>query len=423
MLRFIHAADIHLDSPLKGLERYEGAPVDEIRGATRKALDNLVDLAVERRVDFVLIAGDLYDGDWKDHNTGLFFVSRMHRLRDEGIPVILISGNHDAANRMTRSLRLPDNVELLPHTEATTARMAKLTELGVAVHGRSFANQAEFDNFAKGYVRKQSGLFNIGMLHTSLDGADGHKPYAPCQLDDLRQKEYDYWALGHVHARQVRCDDPPVVFPGNTQGRHIRETGAKGCYFVTADTQHCCRLEFVPLDVFRWEICQLDVTEALRPESLVDQFSMELSRISRMHSGIPLGVRIEVIGATSIHESLCSDSVRWLNELRNATLAHQSQRVWLESVRWRTTSPRERRIQSDCSGPLGALSGYFEELRSDSIKLTELAAVLSDLKRKLPDELLTGDDAMRFDDPQQLREWLDEVEPLLLGQLREGVDA
>ena len=422
MLRFIHAADIHLDSPLKGLQKYEGAPVEEIRGATRRALDNLIDLAVERNVDFVLIAGDLYDGDWKDHNTGLFFVSRMHRLRDEGIPVVLISGNHDAANRMTRSLRLPDNVELLPHTEAGTARMAKLAELGVAIHGRSFANQAEFDNLAQGYMRKHPGFFNVGMLHTSLDGAKGHEPYAPCALDDLRQKEYDYWALGHVHARQIRWDEPPIVFPGNIQGRHIRETGAKGCYIVAVDEQHRCTLEFVPLDVFRWELCRIDATETKRPDSLVDQFSTELTRLMRIHDGVALGLRVEVMGASVIHELLFSDSVRWLNEFRNATLAHQSPPVWIEKVRWNTTSQHERRELSDISGPMGVLSSCLEELRGDQSKLMEMASVLSDLKRKLPDELLSGDDSLKFDDPVQLYQWLDEVEPLLLGQMREGVD-
>lgn len=423
MLRFIHAADIHLDSPLKGLEKYEGAPVEEIRGATRKALDNLVDVAIEREVDFVLIAGDLYDGDWKDHNTGLFFVSRMHRLREEGIPVVLISGNHDAANRMTRSLRLPDNVELLPHTEAASAGMAKLAEMGVAIHGRSFANQAEFENFAQGYVRKQSGLFNIGLLHTSLDGADGHEPYAPCALDDLRQKEYDYWALGHVHARQIRCEEPHIVFPGNIQGRHIRESGAKGCYVVTADAQHRCTPEFVPLDVFRWEICRLDATETRRPESLVDQFAKELTRLAKQHEGISLGVRVEVTGATAIHEILHSDPIRWLNEFRNASFALQSQRVWIEKVRWNTTSRRKRSEFSDLSGPIGVLSSHLEELRGDPSKVMEMAVVLADLKRKLPDELVNGEDALRFDDPVQLCQWLDEVEPLLLGHMREGVDA
>jgi DNA repair exonuclease SbcCD nuclease subunit len=421
MLRFIHSADIHLDSPLKGLERYEGAPVDEIRGATRRALENLVELASGRKVDFVLIAGDLYDGDWKDHNTGLYFVRQMHRLRDEGIPVVLISGNHDAANRMTRELQLPDNVEVLPHTEAGTARMARLADLGVAIHGRSFANPAEYENFAQGYLRKQPGLFNIGMLHTSLDGAEGHEPYAPCVLDDLRQKEYQYWALGHVHTRQVRGEDPPIVYPGNIQGRHIREAGAKGCYVVTADEQMHCSLEFVSLDVFRWETCRLEVSGVRRPESVRDQLSDELTRLGMQHEGIPLGVRIEVTGATEIHERLRSDSVRWLNEFRSATLAQRNQRIWIEKVRWNTT-PRRELPASDPSGPIGVLSGYLQELRDDPELLIGLAEVLGDLKRKLPDELFSDGDALRFDDPVRLRQWLDEVEPLLLGHLREGVD-
>lgn len=172
MIRFIHTADIHLDSPLKGLERYDGAPVDEIRGATRQAFENLVELAIDREVDFVLIAGDLYDGDWKDHNTGLFFVGQMNRLREVGIPVVMISGNHDAANKMTRSLRLPDNLERLGHTRPTASKLDRLAELGVAIHGQSFEKPAQFDNLAQGYPHKQSGMLNIGLLHTSLDGVD-----------------------------------------------------------------------------------------------------------------------------------------------------------------------------------------------------------------------------------------------------------
>ena len=123
-MRFLHAADIHLDSPLLNLERYEGAPIHEIRNATRRALENLVDLAIQQQVALVLIAGDLYDGDWPDHNTGLFFVGQMRRLREAGIALYMIAGNHDAANKMTRSLRLPDNpsgdAPLLAHQRAET---------------------------------------------------------------------------------------------------------------------------------------------------------------------------------------------------------------------------------------------------------------------------------------------------------------
>ena len=136
MLTFIPSAGLHLDSPRAGVARYAGAPIDQIRSATRRALENMVELALERKVDFVLIAGDVYDGDWKDHNTGLFFVKQMSRLREAEIPVVLIRGNHDAANQMTRRLRLPDNVEILSHKRAGTSRSKRLREMGVAVQDR-----------------------------------------------------------------------------------------------------------------------------------------------------------------------------------------------------------------------------------------------------------------------------------------------
>ena len=101
--KFLHAADLHLDSPLKRLARYEGAPVDELRSAPRAALRNLVSLAIEEKVDFVLIAGDLYDGDWKDYNTGLFLNQRLKELQSASIPVYLVKGNHDAESRISPS--------------------------------------------------------------------------------------------------------------------------------------------------------------------------------------------------------------------------------------------------------------------------------------------------------------------------------
>jgi DNA repair exonuclease SbcCD nuclease subunit len=230
MFKFLHAADIHLDSPLKGLERYEGVPVEQIRHATRRALENLIQLALDERVQFVLIAGDLYDGDWRDYNTGLFFIKQMARLREADIKVVLIKGNHDAANRMTRTLDLPENVTVL---KAAKPDSSELEDIGVVVHGQSFGTAAEERDLSKNYPHGRRGLFNIGLLHTCLTGADGHEPYAPCTLEGLLSKEYDYWALGHVHKREIRHHNPYVVFPGNLQGRKIKEEGAKGCELVT----------------------------------------------------------------------------------------------------------------------------------------------------------------------------------------------
>jgi DNA repair protein SbcD/Mre11 len=420
MLRFIHAADIHLDSPLRGLEQYEGAPVDEIRGATRRALENLVDLAVDREVAFVLIAGDLYDGDWKDHNTGLYFVAQMYRLREAHIPVVMISGNHDAANQMTRRLRLPDNVTLLSHSKPATANTAKLSELGVAVHGQSFRTAAVTDNLAESYPPRRSGMFNIGLLHTALEGADGHARYAPCSLDHLRQKQYDYWALGHIHTRQVCCEESAIVFPGNVQGRHIRETGAKGCYLVTATEQGECDLEFLPLDVFRWEQCTVDASDASQPECVLDQFEGQLQQLGRQHDGLPLAVRVQVSGTTRVHEALRADPQRWTNEFRNAALSSATSRIWVEKVKWRTAPHREPFDADDRSSPLATLHEYLQELRADEAELAELTGVLSELQKKLPDELTRGEEGLGFGNADQMRQWLDEVEPLLMSRLREG---
>ncbi|MCG8551932.1 MAG: DNA repair exonuclease, partial [Desulfobacterales bacterium] len=196
MFKFIHAADIHLDSPLRGLSRYESAPVEAIRNACRRAFQNLVDLAIEEKAAFVLLAGDLYDGDWKDYSTGIFLSREMGRLNQHNIQVFCVAGNHDAANRMTKSLDTPSNMKMFSAGKVETV---KLEELSVAIHGRSFKKRHVDENLAAGFCSAEKGMFNIGLLHTSLDGRKEHANYAPCSLDDLISKEYQYWALGHIH--------------------------------------------------------------------------------------------------------------------------------------------------------------------------------------------------------------------------------
>jgi len=420
LFKFIHTADIHLDSPLHGLERYEGAPVDEIRGATRRALENLVDLAIREQVDFVIVAGDVYDGDWKDHNTGLFFVAQMSRLRDRRIPVIMISGNHDSANKMTKSLRLPDNVEVLSHKEAQTATTPRLAELGIAIHGRSFGNAAEFDNMVLNYPPKQSGCFNIGVLHTSLNGAEGHAPYAPCTLDDLRRKQYDYWALGHVHTRAEVSADPPVIFCGNLQGRHIRETGPKGCYVVTVDDAGKVQAEFTSLDVFRWDLCTVGIENALRIDDVFNSLSKELSQAVRRNENMPLAVRIIVTGRTCLHDHLLSDPIRWTNEFRALALQESQGNLWIEKVKFQTFPTVVADAEAAPDGPLGALASYLKELSADDEQLVELSREFADLFRKLPGELFQDDDSLSIEKPAVMRRWLSEVGPLLLNRVAEG---
>ena len=329
--RFLHAADIHLDSPLRGLEADSTAPAELIRSASRQALGRLVDLAITEKVDFVLIAGDIYDGDWPDFGTGLFFSNQMRRLHQTAIPVFAIRGNHDAANRMTRSLRMP-HVTTFDHAKPHTHH---LDALGVAVHGQSFADQAVPDDLSRAYPGPVPGLFNIGLLHTSAEGYAAHDRYAPCELPRLKSHGYDYWALGHVHERQELSQDPWIVFPGNLQGRHINETGPKGASLITVANHRVASVEHRVLDVLRWAHLTIDLTGVTAEAQALMHVQAALDA-ERSAAARPLAVRVTLTGTTA---ALSADGLRdkILNEAQNLSGDHL---LWLEAVRLRTTLPR-----------------------------------------------------------------------------------
>jgi DNA repair exonuclease SbcCD nuclease subunit len=248
-MRFVHAADIHLDSPLRGLESYPGAPADEIRGATRAALVKLIELCLNERADFLLIAGDLFDLDWRDFHTALFVAQQLRRLESAGIPVFIILGNHDSYQEMSRRTPWPSNVTVFDHKQPESYPIEKLN---VVVHGMSFPKREVCENLVPLYPEPVAGCFNIGLLHTNANGSPNHDPYAPCSVQELVSKRYDYWALGHVHDFQILHQHPHVVYAGNPQGRHVRELGAKGIVLVHVSDGEVTELEFRETDVLRW---------------------------------------------------------------------------------------------------------------------------------------------------------------------------
>ncbi|WP_373651836.1 MULTISPECIES: exonuclease SbcCD subunit D [unclassified Schlesneria] len=423
-MKFLHAADIHLDSALEGLERYEVAPVDLIRGATRRALEKLVALALTEQVDFVVISGDLYNGNWSDYNTGLFFVKQMDKLSSAGIQLYLIAGNHDAANIMTRSLRLPANKDgqsiMLSHEMAETRR---LDDLGVAIHGRSFGNRAELQNMVPHYPQPVPHWFNIGMLHTSLSGSEEHDTYAPCTPTDLRSKGYDYWALGHIHKRTVVPEQTTAdlwtsgIYSGNIQGRHIREPGPRGCFVVTVDRQFQAQVKFHPLDVFRWEVVTLPCESFAKARDIYGPLQDELLALCNRNKGLPLGVRVELTGATVAHRDLTSHRTAVTAEIRSLAARVSHEQIWVEQVKFRTREPLRQSELSRTDGPLGELEQYLEKLDRDPAAISPLIDELKDLAKKLPSELLQPPDGLLLDNPDWIREVLQEVKPLLLDRL------
>jgi DNA repair exonuclease SbcCD nuclease subunit len=417
MFRFIHAADLHLDSPLKGLARYEGAPAEAVRESSRRALENLVGLALERRPDFLLIAGDLYDGDWKDYNTGLYFTSQMARLREAGIPVLLIHGNHDAASVMTRSLRLPDNVFLFP-TEAPHTRL--LNDCGVAVHGQSYAERRVAANLGAGYPAPLPGFFNIGLLHTSLDTSAADKRYAPCVTADLLAKGYDYWALGHRHNPQVLSADPPVLFCGTTQGRDATEPGAHGCTWVEVADGKITR-EFVPLDVLRWAVLDVDATGAATPGEVLSRAAALLLPALDAAEGRTLAVRFRFTGPCPAHARLAADPEGLAADLRAEAVSLSAGRAWVEKVVLETTPAADLAALAASDTPQGDLLRFLERLDQDPAVLAELNVPgLDDLRTKLPRPYRDLEGALALDDPTALAALLPRVRDLLLPLLLEA---
>ncbi len=335
MFRFLHAADPHLDSPLQGLEAHGDAPVGLLRGATRRAFENLVQLAIDERIDFVVIAGDLYDGDWKDYGTGLFFRAQMVRLSDRGIPVYLIAGNHDAASVISKKLSLPGNVHVF---STRTTESKEVEKHPVTIHGRGFPNRAVPENLVEDYPTAAPGRFNLGLLHTSLNGRPGHDTYAPCSESDLRGKGYAYWALGHIHQPEVISRDPWIVFAGNCQGRHIRETGPRGCQLVTVnDSLAVENVEWRSLDVVRWELLGVDLTGAESESEALHRAREAMARAATAAEGRLLALRILFTGTTALHGSLHRDGQRWRAELLACAQDQGAATVWIERIRIATT--------------------------------------------------------------------------------------
>ncbi|WP_363352348.1 DNA repair exonuclease [Methylocystis echinoides] len=241
--RFVHSADIHLDSPLRSLALLNPELGKLIGNATRRAFQNIVDLCIDEKVDALVLAGDLYDGDQTSMKTAKFFANEMNRLAQAGAQVFIVRGNHDAETKISNQLTMPAAVTVFTGRADFVEIRAKGGGLPVAIHGMSFSSPTVSSSLLPKYKAPVEGAFNIGVLHTSLTGADGHNNYSPCTLAELQAFGYRYWALGHVHKRAVYNGACTVVMPGNPQGRDINESGPKSATLVTIHDDGSVELE------------------------------------------------------------------------------------------------------------------------------------------------------------------------------------
>ncbi len=327
--KFIHAADLHLDTPFRGISATDTEISEALRDASLEALTNIVDEATSRRVDFVLFAGDIYDGAERGVRAQLAFQRALQRLDAAGIRAFIIHGNHDPLDGWSAIREFPTNTRVFS-TEYEAIPFAKDGDVLATIHGVSYGQNHVKENLSLAYQATGEG-FQIGLLHCEVGKPDG--AYAPCSLRDLERSGLDYWALGHIHAEQVLCDEPRVVYPGNTQGRSFNEEGARGVRYVEVREGKIDCFEFVEVDSWRFVTLEIDVSDAVDVAELIDLVEGELETLVFDRA---VALRIKLTGATEAYEGLVREGVSVIEEhLRDAT-SRRRPRVWLARVENKT---------------------------------------------------------------------------------------
>lgn len=381
---FIHAADLHLDSPFKGISEVSEEIGSELTESTFRAFRKIVDVCLEKPVDFLLIAGDIYDGADKSLRAQLRFRQGLKRLAEAGISVYIVHGNHDPLEGWSAKLDWPQNVHIFKGKSVEPVSVEKGGEEIARIWGISFPRREITTNLARKFPKispAQEEVFTIAMLHGNLGTNSGHEPYAPCTLKDLVARNFDYWALGHIHQRAVVNDRHPlVVYPGNPQGLHPRETGAKGCFLVKVDEKGAAAGEFVAVDSLRWFGEELSINSLYSEEELISALSERVEKVRRLAGGRPSIGRIVLKGRSPLHSSLARKGVLEdiLKDVREREEGER-QFVWVESLVDNTGPEVDRQSLLGRKDFIGDLLRLFEECYQDKNKIATLQESLAPL--------------------------------------------
>lgn len=377
--KFLHAADLHLDSPLLGLATKSADYAARVDRASRDAFEHLIALAIDEGCRFIVLAGDIFDGDLRNFETGLFFIDQMRRLEEAGIQAFLILGNHDAENRFAAKLSMSANVHVF---DSKQAQAIAIEALQVTVHGRSFPQRDVTENIARDYPAAIAGHFNIGVLHTACQGSESyHAPYAPCTVEQLVNHGYDYWALGHVHARAVLNTDPHIVYPGNLQGRSPRETGPKGATIVTVSDGQVTHVEHRDLDVVRWVTLVVDAGGTETRIGLLDRIRAAIEHACSDAGDRALAIRLRLVGETTQHHRFLIDPQSLRDDVA-ALLATLASDIWLEKLVVATAAPAQPNLlDPTVSGRLAAEIGALD---TDETLNELVEARLAEVRAKMP---------------------------------------
>jgi DNA repair exonuclease SbcCD nuclease subunit len=335
--RFLHAADLHLDTPFSGLYRIDPALAETMQGATTRAFANLVEAAIEKRVSFVLIAGDVYDGPERGLRAQLAFRDGLKRLSDAGIQTFIAHGNHDPVDEGWSAVReWPERVTVFDAGQVQSFPVERDGETIAVVHGISYPQRAVTENLSRRIRRTPPACLQVGVLHCNVGTNGDHALYSPCSVDDLVDAGLDYWALGHVHMRQVlRSGDPWIAYPGNTQGLGLRvtERGPKGALLVDVEGGRVLRTEFLPLDVVRFSHVSVDISDIGDVAGLRDAMVDAAREQAEVNQGRASVIRFELAGRGQLHAELARGrtSEQLVEQVRSALLA-SAPPVWVDGI-------------------------------------------------------------------------------------------
>lgn len=393
--RFVHAADIHLDSPLRSLALRDAALADMIGNATRQAFVAIVDLCLDEQVDALLLAGDLHDGEQTSMKTARFLAEQMRRLHDAGIGVYVIRGNHDAMSKITRELSFPETVKVFGG-RAETVSASGAGGMPIAIHGMSFAQPHAPESLLPRYGAPVDGAINIGIMHTSLAGAAGHDLYAPCNVSDLQRAGYHYWALGHVHKRSVVEDGCAIVMPGIPQGRDINESGPKSVTLVTVGDDRKVKVEERVTSIAQFERVDVDLSGVDDWKDMVGVVGGALETARADTVSDHLVARLRVTGTTPLAWRLRRDIDLFKGEADER--AAVTGNCWVEKVEIECDAPGAAPASSASSSasPIMELRRLIdEEVTQSAAYREEVARIADELRGQLPPEcrsLLGGDE-------------------------------
>ncbi|MFS2151475.1 metallophosphoesterase family protein [Rhizobium sp. Rhizsp42] len=392
--RFIHTADIHLDSPLRSLALRDEALAELIGNATRASFVSIIDLCLEEQVDALIIAGDLYDGDQTSMKTARFLAAQMQRLNAADIAVYKIRGNHDALSKITQELVLPDNVKVFGGRAEAVERIKD--GLDIAIHGLSFAKPHAPESLLPKFKAPVAGAVNIGIMHTSLAGAQGHDVYAPCSVSELHASGFDYWALGHIHQRTHHHGARTVIMPGMPQGRDINEAGAKTVSLVTIADDRTITIEERLTSVAQFERVSVDLTDISEWREAAGAIELALARQREATASPHLVARLRLIGQTPLSWRLHRDI-----DLLRTEAEDRGDRIgqtWIEKLELAVHAPEEvGKVTADPVIELGDL--MRDKVMASAGFRNEISEMVKDLLADLPPESrrFAGDDVASFE--------------------------